>query len=46
MRSERCLEELSYALSLLLRGKALDQANTWLAQAKGKVPAPNQTQLD
>lgn len=32
--------------SLLLRGKALDQANTWLAQAQDKVPAPNQTQLD
>ena len=46
MRSERCLEELSYALSLLLRGKALDQANTWRAQATGKVPAPNQTQLE
>lgn len=32
--------------SLLLRGKALDQANTWLDQAKGKVPAPNPMQLD
>jgi CHASE2 domain-containing sensor protein len=32
--------------SLLLRGKALDQANDWLAQATGKVPAPNQAQLD
>ncbi|MGF1568235.1 MAG: CHASE2 domain-containing protein [Nodosilinea sp.] len=32
--------------SLLLRGKALDQANTWLGQAEGKVPAPTATQLD
>ncbi|PZV06350.1 MAG: histidine kinase [Leptolyngbya sp.] len=31
--------------SLLLRGLALDQANDWLAQAAGKVPAPNQVQL-
>lgn len=32
--------------SLLLRGKALDQANTWLAQADGKVPAPSPVQID
>ncbi|MBD2113160.1 MULTISPECIES: CHASE2 domain-containing protein [Cyanophyceae] len=32
--------------SLLLRGRALDQANDWLAQAAGKVPVPNQAQLD
>ncbi len=32
--------------SLLLRGRAFDQANTWLAQTEGKVPAATQVQLD
>lgn len=31
--------------SLLLRRKALEQANTWLAQAATKTPAPNAQQL-
>ncbi|HIK45450.1 MAG TPA: TIR domain-containing protein [Leptolyngbyaceae cyanobacterium M65_K2018_010] len=31
--------------SLLLRRKALDQANSWLAQAAQKIPAPNAQQL-
>lgn len=31
--------------SLLLRRKALDQANTWLTQATTKTPAPNPQQI-